>query len=330
MMRRVAVSFACLLAAALGGCSSFTELSIRQADTNAAYKAWKVAKWDYYYQGVPFALREHIGRGFRQGFMDTAGGGTGQAPIFPPSYYWGPEYRNQRGSEAIAAWFRGYQDGVLAAEKSGIKDYVPLPTSWAPAYTNDPNSPYNQYNNQYNNGQMPPNNVPGEPIPPGVNPQLLPEPLPGAPPAPPAPPLVPPNVGPQGRQADDGQTPRVLPTPGSAIGSGNGPLIVPEVPPVPSVDAKIVEPKVEGKTKVDAAKTPAADKQTFLPPGSQRPAAYADGPSAWPSRPQSAPRAPIAPTPYPAGEPAAATGPGAWSAWTSLVRPVVAIGPLGR
>lgn len=265
------------------GCSSFSELSIRQMDSNAAYKAWKVAKWDYYRQGVPYALREHIGRGFRQGFQDVAGGGTGETPIFPPGYYWGPEYRNQKGSEAIAAWFRGYQDGVLAADQAGIRDYVPLPTSWAPANVTGQNG-YNQ--NGYGPGGYPgqgmpngygPSGMPGEAIPPGLSPMPAP--------SPPLPSLVPEN---------DPLKPRTISPPPPVVPRGDktseippgktGEIILPDVPkvpsdPVPTTTAPApaaVDPKA--KTPAATPEVPAAPagKQTFAPPGSPRRSAHAD------------------------------------------------------
>jgi len=130
----------------------FQDLAIENRNTNEAYKAWKRAKWDYFRQGVPYYLREHIGRGFQQGFEDVAGGGSGDLPLFPPNNYWGPGYQTPRGNEMIAAWFRGYQDGAMAGERSGLTRYVTLPTSSAApmprgsavppnAATNAPNGP---------------------------------------------------------------------------------------------------------------------------------------------------------------------------------------------
>jgi hypothetical protein len=109
----------------------FQDQAIANRNKNEAYKAWKRAKWDYWRQGVPHYLREHIGRGFQQGFADVAGGSSGELPLFPPNTYWGPGYQNPKGNEMIAAWFRGYSDGAMAGEQSGLPRYVTLPTSSA-------------------------------------------------------------------------------------------------------------------------------------------------------------------------------------------------------
>lgn len=109
----------------------FQDQAIANRNKNEAYKAWKRAKWDYWRQGVPHYLREHVGRGFQQGFSDVAGGADGELPLFPPNTYWGPGYQTPRGNEMIAAWFRGYTDGAMAGEQSGLSRYVTLPTSSA-------------------------------------------------------------------------------------------------------------------------------------------------------------------------------------------------------
>lgn len=142
-MKRIAVILVLATLPATFGCSSlssglgfrdlvvFQDFAIDNRNKNEAYKAWKRAKWDYWRQGVPHYLREHIGRGFQQGFADAAAGGGQQLPYFPPRSYWGPGYQTPRGSEMIAAWFRGYSDGAMAGEQSGLANYVILPTSSA-------------------------------------------------------------------------------------------------------------------------------------------------------------------------------------------------------
>ena len=141
-MKRLAAALASLAITA-SGCTyissgfgfrdmiAFQDQAIANRNKNEAYKAWKRAKWDYWRQGVPHYLREHLGRGFQQGFSDVAGGASGELPLFPPNTYWGPGYQNARGNEMIAAWFRGYTDGAMAGEQSGLTRYVTLPTSSA-------------------------------------------------------------------------------------------------------------------------------------------------------------------------------------------------------
>jgi len=142
-MKRLAVILILAVLPSSGGCSSlssglgfrdlvvFQDFAIDNRNKNEAYKAWKRAKWDYWRQGVPHYMREHIGRGFQQGFADAAAGGGQELPFFPPRSYWGPGYQTPRGSEMIAAWFRGYSDGAMAGEQSGLAHYLTLPSSSA-------------------------------------------------------------------------------------------------------------------------------------------------------------------------------------------------------
>jgi hypothetical protein len=239
------------------GCSGLQELSIRTTNFSAAEKAWKLAKWDYYRQGVGYKMREHIGRGFRKGYADVANGSSGTPPIFPPGSYWGPEYSNAEGSELIAAWFRGYQDGALAAERSGRADYVALPTSWAPANSGDP------YSARTGNPALTPSGTIPEELPRGPEPDGTPDGTPGAPPTPPGPMLPRPmeELPPQKLQP---VAPPLVPGPNKTT---IAPPLPTEQPPV-SVPANVEgapEPAAKPKTAVQS------DKQTFLPPGSPRP-----------------------------------------------------------
>lgn len=180
----------------------FQDQAIANRNKNEAYKAWKHAKWDYWHQGVPHYLIEHIGRGFQQGFVDVAGGSSGELPLFPPNTYWGPGYQNTRGNEMIAAWFRGYSDGAMAGEQSGLPRYVTLPTSSAAPMPNgggnhEPNAADDKSKSSLD--YLPPElrnqmeAVPAVPVPPLVPPATTnePLPLPGATPSKPVPPVPP-------------------------------------------------------------------------------------------------------------------------------------------
>lgn len=131
-MQRNVIGLLIALVVWTSGCSGFQELSIEQRNRNAAYCAWKRVRWEYQQQGVPYRIREHLGRGFQQGYYDVSMGGNGQIPLFPPNTYWGVKYQNEEGSAAIGAWFRGYQDGAIAAEKDGLATFNQIPSSWAP------------------------------------------------------------------------------------------------------------------------------------------------------------------------------------------------------
>jgi len=131
-MQRTVIGFMIAIVLAATGCSGFQEMSIEQRNRNAAYCAWKRVRWEYQQQGVPYRVREHVGRGFQQGYYDVSMGGNGQVPLFPPTTYWGVKYQNEEGTAAIGAWFRGYQDGAIAAEKDGLATFNQIPSSWAP------------------------------------------------------------------------------------------------------------------------------------------------------------------------------------------------------
>ncbi len=135
-MSRLYLWMALGLAVVATGCAELQDLAIASRNRNAAYSAWKAARWDYWRQGVPYRTREHISRGFRQGYYDVAGGGSGKVPLFPPHDYWGVRYQTPAGNELVAAWFRGYRDGAMAAERDGVGYFNQIPASSAPPQSN--------------------------------------------------------------------------------------------------------------------------------------------------------------------------------------------------
>lgn len=217
------------------GCSGFQELSIEQRNRNAAYCAWKRVRWEYQQQGVPYRIREHLGRGFQQGYYDVSMGGNGQIPLFPPNVYWGVKYQNEEGSAAIGAWFRGYQDGAIAAEKDGLATFNQIPSSWAPPP--QPGSSNGALTRDEFDGDQEivpavpsippasglPLNVPMQP-PPGELPPLLQPETPNTPPAVPLPVLPLPatpnsTTTPPATPAPTGSKTTAMPPAGTATGS---------------------------------------------------------------------------------------------------------------
>ncbi|MGC3968312.1 MAG: hypothetical protein QM775_13345 [Pirellulales bacterium] len=191
------------------GCAEFQELSIAARNRKAAAGAWKQARWDYWRQGVPHKIREHVGRGFEQGYFDVAAGGNGQIPLFPPQYYWGVKYQTQEGSAYIGAWFRGYQDGAMAAERDGFAMYNQIPTSWSPGTQATVDRPLNE--------------VPGM--------------TPGMPDGEIVPPVPPVHPGPVVPLQPQSELPEATPQP----------LMVPS-PPGTVVPPPVLEPALPGKT----------------------------------------------------------------------------------
>lgn len=255
-MRYITFCLAMVLLASSSGCAGFSDLGIMARDRSAAYKAWKGARWSYFQQGVGCKMREHIGRGFQEGYYDVAQGGDGQVPLFPPGYYWGAEYQNPTGNEYVAAWFRGYSDGALAAEQAGIAGYHSLPTSWAPPYAGDPDSPDGGYSPYLPPSSLEGGTAPSEGIPPGRldgSPQLPtpPRPMPAAPIPLPKSVNAPLNLGVQSEASA-------------------------ELPPTDATQPQpptLTAPNGEIKANTPPTTPPAASpggKQTFLPPGSPK------------------------------------------------------------
>ena len=170
-MSRLYLWMALGLAVVATGCAELQDLAIASRNRNAAYSAWKAARWDYWRQGVPYRTREHISRGFRQGYYDVAGGGSGKVPLFPPHDYWGVRYQTPAGNELVAAWFRGYRDGAMAAERDGVGYFNQIPASSAPPQSNPyaagPIGPWNIDNAE--SIPAPPTTDPVMPVPPALD-----------------------------------------------------------------------------------------------------------------------------------------------------------------
>lgn len=90
-----------------------------------ATKAWHSSKHCYANQ----KYLKDFARGFKAGYMDVAAGGNGCTPAFPPREYWGWKYQSHEGQARVAAWFAGYPNGAMAAEKEGVGNWTQIQTS---------------------------------------------------------------------------------------------------------------------------------------------------------------------------------------------------------
>ena len=90
-----------------------------------ATKAWHSRKHCYVNQKY---LKDYS-RGFKAGYMDVAAGRDGCTPAFPPREYWGWKYQSGEGQARVAAWFSGYPQGAMAAEKEGVGNWTQIQTS---------------------------------------------------------------------------------------------------------------------------------------------------------------------------------------------------------
>lgn len=93
---------------------------------------------DYYVE--PYSVDEQCG--FEDGFVDyLEAGGTGHAPPLPPRRYWKAKYQTPGGRRAVEDWFRGYEQGAIAAQASGYRSFVTVPLSDAIVSTTQPHYP---------------------------------------------------------------------------------------------------------------------------------------------------------------------------------------------
>lgn len=72
-----------------------------------------------------------FGQGFRDGYRDVAGGGSGCPPPVPPRKYWTWKYQTAEGQCKVAAWFEGYSHGARAAEEHGAGYFQDIQVSYA-------------------------------------------------------------------------------------------------------------------------------------------------------------------------------------------------------
>lgn len=108
-------------------------------DNHRAKAAWH----DYQRANPGVSFSVHYASGFRDGYVDyLQAGGDGQPPTLPPRQYWKPTYQTVEGRQAVAEWFAGFHEGVAAAEASGFRQLLKVPSSlavlpppvvWAPA-----------------------------------------------------------------------------------------------------------------------------------------------------------------------------------------------------
>lgn len=67
--------------------------------------------------------RKDLRKGFIDGYMEVATGGSGCTPAVVSPDYWGWKHQSGDGQSAVNAWFEGFPLGVKAAEQDGIGYY---------------------------------------------------------------------------------------------------------------------------------------------------------------------------------------------------------------
>jgi hypothetical protein len=80
------------------------------------------------------AFTTDYGNGFRKGFADyLRGASEGEPPAVPPACYGKAEYETPDGRQAVMSWFRGYREGALQAQASGLRPTTVTQTQTAGA-----------------------------------------------------------------------------------------------------------------------------------------------------------------------------------------------------
>jgi hypothetical protein len=133
-MKRFVILLVLGLPAAGTGCTPLQDASIAVCNRVSAEHAWWSSSKHYRRSEMSIFVRQHFRHGYVQGYYDVSRGSCGEVPLFPPKCYWGAKYQTAQGTEYINAWFRGYQEGAVAALNDGALGSNRLPTSWSPAH----------------------------------------------------------------------------------------------------------------------------------------------------------------------------------------------------
>lgn len=107
-------------------CRLATEYKERISHCMLADRAWaRIQK-----ESPDISYSGHYAAGFKAGFTDYLwAGGSGSPPPLPPRRYWKFRYESLDGYQDIQDWFDGYRHGSAAAEHSGYRDTITVPTS---------------------------------------------------------------------------------------------------------------------------------------------------------------------------------------------------------
>jgi hypothetical protein len=95
-------------------------------DRLVADAVWKSFRSDH----AEHAYSSDFAEGFKAGYRDfVEEGGRGRPPALPPKCYWGVAGQTPQGHAAVADWFAGFHQGAAAAQESGARQLVIVPSS---------------------------------------------------------------------------------------------------------------------------------------------------------------------------------------------------------
>jgi hypothetical protein len=122
---------ACLIAALCSfgsGCVSMAGLQDLHYSTSNKYRACEAWKCSFTKEQRK-VCSEDFEQGFKQGYYDTAMGKDCRLPPVAPPQYWSARYQSCSGQCEVQDWFRGYQNGIAAAQSSGCSGFNEVPVS---------------------------------------------------------------------------------------------------------------------------------------------------------------------------------------------------------
>ncbi len=105
------------------GCAAFQDWHYGVTNECRANWAWYGTKYDKHAVGSYSDFR----RGWRQGYYEVSLGRCARPPAVPPKCYWSAHTQNPEGAAAINAWYQGFQEGAIAAERDGFGYRATLP-----------------------------------------------------------------------------------------------------------------------------------------------------------------------------------------------------------
>jgi len=98
----------------------------------ARYRHVAEKYWQEACKHTPQAYTVDYHRGFVEGFADYVYAGPGAPPAVPPWPYRRAVYETPEGVRAVEDWFAGFRHGTQAAQASGLRNLVVVPTQLPP------------------------------------------------------------------------------------------------------------------------------------------------------------------------------------------------------
>lgn len=92
------------------GCASMQDFTYRQSHRAKAFCS------SYWTWNAPILNCDYTD-GWRTGYFDYSTGRRCKPPVLPPHKYWSSCYQSCKGQKEIAEWYRGYEAGMIEAEK---------------------------------------------------------------------------------------------------------------------------------------------------------------------------------------------------------------------